>query len=186
MAYGWEGEKVRLVPIDAERMLDNYIQWLNDPEVTEWLLIGDHPLGRLNERDFLEKAERGSETDIVFAIETLEGRHIGTSGIHRIDYRHGGATTGSFIGEKEMWGKGYGTDAARIRARYCFEVLGLRQLRSSTLEGNDRSFRMQAAVGAEMVGRWPGKYWKRGAWRDEILMCLTRDRWESAAQAGGR
>lgn len=186
MAHGWEGEIVRLVPIDAERMLDNYVRWLNDPEVTEWLLIGDHPLGRCAERDWLEKAERGSDSDVTFAIETLEGQHIGTSGIHGIDYRHGNAFTGSFIGEKSMWGKGFGTDAARVRARYSFEVLGLRMLRSSTLEGNDRSFRMQVRVGAEHIGTWPKRYWKRGAWRDELLMCLTRERWEAAAQAGGR
>lgn len=179
MAHGWEGEKVRLVPIDAERMLDNYLRWLNDPQVTEWLLIGDFPLGRCAEREWLQKMEQGTETDIAFAIETLEGEHIGTSGIHRIDHRHGGATTGSFIGEKSAWGHGYGTDAARVRAQFCFEVLGLRMLRSSYLDGNERSARMQASLGSEKIGVWPKRYWKRGAWRDEILMCLTRERWQS-------
>lgn len=186
MAYGWEGELVRLVPIDVERMLDNYVQWLNDPEVTDWLLIGDYPLSKASEREWLEGVEKGSPTDVVFAIETLDGRHIGTSGIHHIEHQHGTAATGSFIGDKSCWGKGYGTDAARIRARYCFEVLGLQMLRSSTLEGNERSFRMQSRIGAEMIGIWPKRYWKRGAWRDELLMCLTRERWEAAAHPSGR
>jgi len=181
MAYGWQGEKVRLVPIDTERMLDNYLRWLNDPEVTDWLLIGDHPLGRCAEREWLERMERGSDHDVVFAIETLEGKHIGTSGIHNIDFRHGSAMTGAFSGDRSEWGKGYGTDAARVRAKYCFEVLGLRALRSSTLDGNERSLRMQIAVGAEVAGRWPERYWKRGAWRDEILLSLTRERWRSVA-----
>lgn len=163
-------------------MLDNYVLWLNDPVVTELLLIGDLPLTRLAEREWLEQAERGTESDVVFAIETLDGQHIGTSGIHRIDYRHGTAMTGSFIGEASLWGKGYGTDAARVRAKYCFEVLGLRMLMSSTLEGNDRSLRMQQAVGAEVIGRWPKRYWKRGMWRDEVLTCLTRERWAERAQ----
>ncbi len=179
MAHGWEGEKVRLVPIDTDRMLDNYVRWLNDPEVTQFLLIGDHPLTRLAEREWLEKSERGTDADVVFAIETLDGRHIGTSGIHEIDYRHGTASTGSFIGEMALWGQGYGTDAARVRARYCFEVLGLRMLKSSTLEGNERSLRMQKAAGGEVIGTWPKRYWKRGQWRDEILLCFTRERWES-------
>ncbi len=183
MARGWEGEKVRLVPIDADEMLANYVRWLNDPEVTRYLLIGDHPLTRMAERSWLERIEQGTATDVVFAIETLDGQHIGTSGIHDIEYRHGSASTGSFIGEPSMWGKGFGTDAARVRARYCFEVLGLRLLRSSILEGNERSLRMQVAAGAEVVGTWPKRYWKRGQWRDEILLALTRERWEQVSQS---
>jgi hypothetical protein len=42
MAYGWEGEKVRLVPLDKERHAENRFAWLNDPEVTVWTLTGDH------------------------------------------------------------------------------------------------------------------------------------------------
>lgn len=179
MAYGWEGEKIRLVPIDSERMLDNYVRWLNDSAVTDWLLIGEYPLTRLAERDWLEKIERHGDTDAVFAIETLDGQHIGSSGVHQINYKNRDAMTGSFIGDPSMWGKGYGTDAARVRAKYCFEVLGLRMIRSSTLEGNERSLRMQLNAGYEIIGTWPKRYWKRGQWRDEILTCLTRERWEA-------
>lgn len=178
MAYGWEGERVRLAPLDADRHLENYLVWLNDPEVTEWLLIGDFPLTRLIERDWFDRAERGSGDQLHFAIETLDGLHIGTSGLHDIDYRHGTCATGTIIGTKELWGKGLGTDATRVRARYAFEVLGLRRMMSSVLDGNERSLRMQQAAGYEVVGRIPGRYWKRGAYRDEILTCLTRERWE--------
>jgi len=179
MAHGWEGEKVRLVPIDMDRHLENYLVWLNDPEVTQWLLIGDFPLSRMAEREWIERAERGSDREVHFAIETLDGLHIGTSGIHDISWRHGTAQTGTVIGAKEMWGKGLGTDAARVRARYAFEVMGLRLLTSSVIDGNERSLRMQQAAGYEVVGRIPGRFWKRGAFRDEILTCLTRERWVS-------
>lgn len=184
MAHGWEGERVRLVPMDADRHLENYLVWLNDPEVTQWLLIGDFPLSRLAEREWIERAERGSGDEIHFAIETLDGLHIGTSGIHDINWRHGTAMTGTVIGTKEFWGKGLGTDAARVRAHYAFEVLGLRLITSSVIDGNERSLRMQQAAGYEVVGRIPGRYWKRGAYRDEILTCLTRERWLSLRTDG--
>ncbi len=63
MAYGWEGEKVRLVPIDTERMLDSYLRWLNDPEVTAFLLL-DGPITRLQEEEWFKKAALGTGTDI--------------------------------------------------------------------------------------------------------------------------
>jgi RimJ/RimL family protein N-acetyltransferase len=177
MGIGWEGRIVRLVPIDEERHLDNYVRWLNDPEVTAWLLIGDHPLTRLAEKQWFDRAATTGPENVYFAIETLDGRHLGTSGIHDIDHRHGTCTTGSFIGEKSEWGKGYGSDAAEVRARYCFEVLGLRTMFTSFLDGNERSRRMSEQVGYRECGRLPKKWWKRGAFRDEVLMVLDRETW---------
>jgi len=175
MALGWEGKLVRLVPLD-ERHFENALKWVNDPEVTAWLLVGDYPTTRIAEREWFERACKSAESNIIFAIETLEGgRHIGMSGIHHIDRGNGVAQTGSFIGDPADWGKGYGTDAALTRARYCFEVLGLRLLMTSFLEGNDRSMRMSTRVGFKEIGRWPKRYWKRGQYRDEILLALERN-----------
>lgn len=179
MAYGWEGRLVRLVPLDMDKHFDNYVKWLNDPDITEGLLVGDLPLSRLAEREILEKMARGRENEIVFAIETLEGVHLGSSGIHHIDHQSGTCTTGSFIGDKAQWGKGYGTDAAAVRAHYCFNVLNLRMLYTAYLDGNDKSRRMSEKIGYRECGRFPEKYWKRGRYRDEVIMALDRATWES-------
>ena len=47
MAYGWEGELTRLVPLDKAKHMANAIAWLNDPMVTEWIAQGDFPLTQL-------------------------------------------------------------------------------------------------------------------------------------------
>ena len=47
MPIGWSGENVRLVPLDYERHYENCYRWINDPEVSEWLAVGDEPIGRL-------------------------------------------------------------------------------------------------------------------------------------------
>lgn len=178
MAYGWEGEKVRLVPLDFDKHFENYVQWLNNPAVTETLGMPEYPLTRIAEKEWFEKRSSPSEDNVVFAIETLGGKHLGSSGIHNIDHLNGTATTGTFIGDVQEWGKGYGIDAARIRSRFCFERLNLRLLRSSYFEGNERSRRMQVGAGYVEIGRWPKAIYKAGQYRDEVLMCLTRERWE--------
>lgn len=177
MAHGWEGEKVRLVPLERGRHLDNAVAWLNDPEVTAWTLIGDFPIGRLAEAEFFDRAERADiwqASDVTLAVETLDGEHVGFSGVHRIEWRNGCATTGTVIGRKEMWGQGLGTDAARVRTRYAFEVLGLRLLLSEALDGNTASIRMLERVGYVEVGRVPRRHFKRGAFRDALLFALER------------
>lgn len=177
MAIGWKGDLVRLVPLDKDKHFDNVVRWINDPEVTEWLLVGDFPLTKIAEEQWFERASQPSTSEVMFAIETLDGQHIGSSGIHHIDFRHGTCMTGSLIGEKLEWGKGYGTDASAARASYCFEVLGLRMLFTGYLAGNEASRRMSEKNGYRECGRMPEKYWKRGAYRDEVLMCLDRASW---------
>jgi RimJ/RimL family protein N-acetyltransferase len=179
MAHGWEGEKVRLVPLDAERHLANAVAWLNDPEVTEWTLIGDFPIGRLGEAEFFQRAERAEPsagtTELILAVETLKGEHVGFTGLHRIDWRHGCAVTGVLIGRKDKWGQGLATDALRVRTRYAFGVLGLRLLLSEALDGNTASVRMLERAGYRQVGRIQRRYFKRGAYRDALLFALERD-----------
>lgn len=182
MGYGWEGDRVRLVPLDKERHLENAVRWLNDPEVTQYLLVGDFPMTRLAEEEWFARAPDTGE--VRFAIETLNGVHIGFSGLHRVDYRHGTAESGTLIGDPSQWGKGYGSDAARVRAKYAFEVVGLRMLTSGCLEGNERSYRMLSSVGYREYGRLPEGLWKRGRYVDHILMYLSRQAWSERPSPG--
>jgi RimJ/RimL family protein N-acetyltransferase len=177
MGYGWEGEKVRLVPLDKARHLENALAWMNDPDVTELTLTGDVPLARLAEEAWFERAcgeMSQTPSDIIFAVETLGGEHVGSAGLHRIDWRHGSAVTGTIIGPREARGRGYGADAARVRTRYAFEVLGLRLLLSEVIAENTASLRMLERAGYREVGRIPRRYWRRGAYRDMLLLAVER------------
>jgi RimJ/RimL family protein N-acetyltransferase len=114
---------------------------------------------------------------VIFAIELLDGTHIGQSGIHGISVRHGFGETGSFIGEAKYRDKGFGTEASKLRAWYCFHVLGLRMVTSGYVEGNEQSRRMNEKCGYIETGRVPKLMWKRGMYRDHIHTVLTRERW---------
>ncbi|MBA3714515.1 MAG: GNAT family N-acetyltransferase [Pyrinomonadaceae bacterium] len=177
MGYGWEGETVRLVPLDKEKHIKNALAWLNDADVTAWTLTGDFPVSRFIEEDFFDRMlnqPAPHPTDVVFAVETLAGEeHIGFSGIHRIEWRHGVAVTGTTIGAKHR-SKGYGSDAALTRTRYAFDVLGLRILLSEVMADNTASLRMLQKAGYAEVGRIPRRYWKRGSYRDAIIMTIER------------
>jgi hypothetical protein len=56
--YGYEGQKVRLVPLDRARHFENAVRWLNDPVVTQWTLTGDLPITRLHEEDWFNRMSR--------------------------------------------------------------------------------------------------------------------------------
>ena len=185
MGFGWEGTKTRLVPLDKARHLENYVRWLNDPEVTRCLLIGDLPLTRIAEEEFFDKAGKPSESDVIFAVETLDGEHVGGCGIHHIKLRHGEGTTGTIIGRRDLWGQGYATDAVRTRTRYAFEVLGLRNLLSEVFADNPASLRVLLKAGYREYGRIPQRTWKHGCYHDVIMLLLERERWRTFTSASG-
>ncbi|MEW6742520.1 MAG: GNAT family protein [Planctomycetota bacterium] len=184
MAFGWEGDAVRLVPLEKERHVENALRWLNDPVVTEWTLIGDFPLTRLAEQEFFDRVAKAAEgaSDIGFAIETrAEDRdHIGFCGMHQISYRHGTAILGIIVGRPELWSRGLGKDALRTLTRYAFDVTGLRLLMAEVFSENERSIRMMQACGLREVARIAGRYWRRGAYRDVLLYTLSRDDWRQS------
>lgn len=184
MGVGWAGEKTRLVPLDRTRHLDNCLAWLNDPEVTAGTLAGDFPLTRTAEEAFFERCEHPSDEEVVFAIETLDGEHIGNCGLHRIKQRYGEATTGLLIGRKDLWGQGFATDAARTRTRYAFDVLNLRFLLSECFRDNSASLRMLQKVGYQEVGCIPQRTWKAGRYHDVVILWLSRANWSTAPPVG--
>ena len=175
MDFGWKGDKVQLVPLEKEKHFDNCVRWLNDPEVTRWLLIGDFPLTRVAEHEFFDRISRPNDHDVAHAIETLEEEHIGICGIHDINFRHGSGTCGLFIGRQKLWGRGYGSDAIAVHTRYGFEVLGLRLLLCDIFSENTASMKAYTKNGYKEVARIPRRWWKRGEYRDVVTFARQRD-----------
>lgn len=88
-----------------------------------------------------------------FAIETADGRHIGNCVCYNIDAVRKEAEIGIMIGERDCWGKGYGSDAVRTLIQYAFDDLGIEKLWLHTLEWNIRAQECFQSCGFTPVGR---------------------------------
>lgn len=186
-AIGWTGNRVRLVPIENDRHSEATYRWMNDPDTTRYIPEGEFSHPRPRQDQWFNDAQRSSakgQAPIVFAIELLDGTHIGDSGIYKLDKANGFAMTGTLIGDPAHHGKGYGTEAAQLRAWYCFHVLGLRLLESGYYEGNEASRRMQEKTGYVEAVRTPARFWAHGRYVDSVRTVLTCERWQ--ALSGGK
>lgn len=150
--------------------------WFENPEVTRFLKLRFPPTAEA-EREFIEQIGRDPNA-IWWGIEH-EGRLVGGTGIHRIDWKHGHGTTGTVIADRSVWGKGLGRELMQLRAEYAFMQTPLRALRSAYLEGNVASARAQKSAGYKEVGRWHADQFVDGKWVDHILTELLREDWEA-------
>ncbi len=160
-------------PDDAPAM----ITWLEDLEVLRFLAIQNPPSLEM-EKEWIEKIARDPNA-VIWVIE-VDDRAVGTTGIREIDWKNGFGTTGTVIGDKQLWGRGLGRELMQLRADYAFTQLPLRKLKSGYFEGNEASARAQAAAGYREVGRWRRDRWIEGEWRDHIITECTREDWEKA------
>lgn len=88
-----------------------------------------------------------------FAIETLDGKYIGNCGYYNVDNLRKEAEIGIIIGDREYWGKGYGSDALATLVRHIFEDVGLERIRLLTLNSNIRAQRSFEKCGFVSCGR---------------------------------
>ncbi len=172
-----EGERVALGPLRRE-LLPLYAKWINDLDVVRTL--GREPMLPMTleaEETWYENAAKGSEKDALFTIyERATKRPIGNTGLHQIQHRNRTAVYGIVIGEKDCWGKGYGTETTRLVLDYAFTVLGLHAVSLHVFAYNERGLRAYERAGFKRAGRLREARRLGDGVHDEILMdCLATE-----------
>jgi RimJ/RimL family protein N-acetyltransferase len=154
------------------------VHWFNDPDVRYWLSMADGPdLTVESEREWYQEM-RADPAQVIWCIETEEGRPIGNLGLHAIDEVQGRATLGICIGEKDYWGRGHGTDAVRQVLRYAFEDLGLRRVDLQVDEDNARGIRCYEKCGFTREGLLRAHRVRQGQPVNAVVMAILRDEFE--------
>lgn len=141
------GKLVDLRPRDLTD-LERITLWINDREVTEFM-SRIFPASRAEEEEWLK---RKRENEVVLAIETKEGLHIGNISLHKIDHLNGTAEIGIMIGDKNYWSKGYGFDAEMIMLDYGFNTLNLRKISHLAELRNQKSVGLAKKCGGVKEG----------------------------------
>jgi len=146
------GEKVKLGPIRRD-LLPTYLRWINDFDVVRTMGMQMGPMTMEAEEAWYERASK-NDHDILFTVYEANGfRPIGNTGLGRIDRRHQTAEFGILIGEKEQWGRGYGTETTRLVLDYGFTILGLHNIMLRVYSFNERGIRAYTRAGFHTVGR---------------------------------
>jgi len=123
------------------------IKWLKDPEVNMFLSSSFADLDTDKESRWFKEMSF-SINDFMFAIETSENKkYIGICGLHKINWDEKKADFGIAIGDKDYWGKGFGSDAIKATTKFAFKTLGLTNTTLSVYEYNKRAIRSYEKCG---------------------------------------
>ena len=152
--------------------LPRAVTWFNRPEVRRNLLRL-WPMSIVEEEQWFD-ANSGNAWPRIYAIITSEGEHIGTVGVHDVDWRSRSAEIGIMIGEPAYWGQGYGTETLRALLRHLFDQMGLNRVMLSVFADNPRAIRCYEKCGFVLEGRLRQAIFRDGSYVDELVMAVLR------------
>ena len=168
------GTKVTLRPPDDSDAA-RFVEWFADVEVSRYL--GRPFTFALSQEEGYLKNVGESKTEVFWMIEA-DGQAIGATGIHGIDWLHAHGISGTVIGVKSEWRKGYGSEAMLLRTDYAFRQLNLHKLMSGAFLENEPSKRALMKAGYREVGIEREHFFRDGRWHDHWLCEVRRDDWE--------
>lgn len=154
-------------------------RWVSNPRVHRYLGLL-HPVRTVQqERSWIASILTDKQHQRSFVIEDEDRRPIGTCGLRGIDPEQGTAFLGLMVGEPALWGRGYGTAAARSLLRFAFRELSLKEIRLSCHRDNRRALRCYEKVGFRPSSHQPdqAQFGDR-----EIRMAINRDEWLAHAR----
>ena len=174
---GLKGDRVRLVPPDRTLHLENALVWLNDPQITSTLKI-NLGISRRQEEQFFEQIEtrRGTDFTLGDARRDRQAHWLyrpGTRSTGETDGRQAGCSSAN----ESAWGRGYATDAIRVRTKFAFGELGLHRVEGHTM--NPAMKRVYEKCGYKHEGVARQKFWRDGRWYDADLYAILIEDWEA-------
>jgi RimJ/RimL family protein N-acetyltransferase len=176
-----EGNTTRLRPASwgfSDDELRRRYRWSLDENLQYW--SGTIPGGRsfahfcetVAQRDWPRDGKR-----ISYAILSKSEELLGMVSCYNIDQRSRTGELGIYLGDKETWGHGYGSDALIVFLRHLFTDLNFESVYLHTYESNTRAQRSYLTVGFEQVEK-RRRFSPRVGYHQEVKMSIARGRFE--------
>jgi len=172
------GKRVRLRALEKDD-LPRFVFWINDPEVRRNLTLFQ-PLSLAQEEKWFEETLCHPVEEQPLYIEIKDGNDwmlVGNVSLANIDRREKSAEVGIFIGSKDHWGKGYGSEALRLLIGHAFNHLNLNRIFLRVFETNPRAIRCYEKCGFQHEGRMREAHFQDGGYVDVLLMSILKSEW---------
>ena len=176
----FRGDLVRLCAMDSDETGKAFSRWDRDSEFRRFLdsgvahFVSSKKLKKKIEEEIAEQPLR----QYPFGVRTLkDDALIGVGDLYVYNWTGRDAFVGLGFGEREFWGKGYGTDLMSLLLRYAFAEINLNRVTLNVFEYNPRAVRSYEKAGFRHEGRMRQFLNKEGKRWDMLFMGILRKEW---------
>lgn len=144
------GERLYLRPLEPAQDNHLYSTWLNDAEIRRYFSV--YPTSDARGKERIENLYRDTR-HILFGVALKEdNRLIGLVGLKDINVLNQSAEFYVIIGDRNIQGRGYGTEATRLMLQYGFLELNLNRIQTQDMEENIGGWRADEKAGFKYEG----------------------------------
>lgn len=176
------GRRVCLRPLEKED-LAAIRQWANDPDIRR--LTGEvEPMSQAKAEEFLAKVD-GESGRVWFIISLCDsGRPIGEAGLLRMFPPWRTTDLSIILGEKDVWGQGYGTEAILLLLDYAFGHLNFHRVSVGVVGFNERAIHFYEKVGFKKEGIQRDGYYYGHRYYDFVMMSILEEEFRAMHREG--
>lgn len=171
----FDSSRVRLRKVSNEDT-ELYHKWRNDMEVMYSTNLSLDVYSMETTKEFVDRVILGSHSAKSYIIVEKEKEiPIGIVALIHIDFKNRNAESIIDIGEKEYWGKGFGSEAFKLLLDYAFYEMNLHRVSLRVFSFNDRAIRLYNKLGFKREGNSRQSLFRNGKWHDIIHMGLLQN-----------
>jgi RimJ/RimL family protein N-acetyltransferase len=163
-----ESNRLLYRPISRLHLSDDYVSWLNDPDVYRYLETGGNYTRPVLEK-FLLEAEKKEILFWAIHLKT-DDLHIGNIKIDPIHEKHSVGEYGIMMGRKTEWGKGYAKEATETIVQFCFNTINLRKMTLGVVADNVAAVKLYENLDFAVEGHYKKHGFYDGKYCDVLRM----------------
>ena len=165
-------DRIYFSPI-VEEDYQLYTKWLNDEEISKGINQVHNIITENFEKNWIEHAYDKGRYQFEIVLSEKD-KAIGICGLELTNNISKRYHIVCFIGEKEYWNKGYGTEAIKLLTKFAFEILNAHSIYSTIYSFNIASLKAVKKVGFKEVGRFSESVYYNMSYHDEIMIEILK------------
>jgi [ribosomal protein S5]-alanine N-acetyltransferase len=169
-------DRIKIVPFEEKHITSEYIEWLNDPEIVAFS-------EQRHQEHTIETCKKyvssfKNAPNYFWALIATDDAvgHFGNINAY-IDQHNSLADVGIIIGNRFVWGKGYGFEAWKGVCNFLFQDIGIRKITAGTLSVNKAMLNVMRKNGMIKDGVRSKHYLWHDQEVDIVYYSLFRTHW---------
>jgi len=157
--------------------VDAVVRWYADPEIARLTRYQTRPMTQAEVERFFQTRMLAQDALAYAIVELPTWRLIGFTTFSALDGDNGSVMFHITIGERDAWGRGYGTEATELMVGHAFERLGLHRVGLTVFSYNLRAISAYEKAGFSIEGKLRDAIQREGLYFDEVQMGILADEW---------
>lgn len=170
------GRNIILRPLEDGDYGDEYLRWLNDPDVNAYSQRRPFPCYRGAMSSYQQGLEATKSGYVLAIVERATGEHVGNVSLVNLQPVHRCGEIAILVGAGHARGRGIGREAVYLVCKHAFDFHNLHKVFAGTF--NPAFVKCVEGLGWKKEGVFRERIWSNGRYHDQTWLGILRSEFQ--------